>query len=419
VASAILLITASMVIIKAGRDALFFQKNGLFDLPAAYIGTAALAFPLATVVLTLVRRFGLRKVRIGLPLVMALLLAGFSRLVHPGGGPLMTVFFLCVPLTFGVLFSVSWLLAAELLDGVPRRFLARQYSLIGAASIGGGVVGGALARTLATWLEPRALILAGALLLLAPAAVMAMAQRRFRQALPASDRPPMARGIDVVADAVGRPYILLLIGIAMLAAVSGIVIEFQFYLAAAGAGRDARSAAEFFSTFYLVLHLGALLVQLWAMPRLQRRIGVTGSLQVLPGVLVGGAAALLANASVLMRSGLKATEGGLKASIHRSNWEQAYLPIPAARRAPAKLLVDGLATRVGEGLAATAILVWLHGEAATGVAGRGIGWLTYALLGSVTLWLLLSRTLRHVVPRLVPEERLREECRPDIPLPDT
>ena len=51
VATALGLLTAAFVIGKTGRDALYFQGRGLYDLPRAYMAIAFLALPMASVVL--------------------------------------------------------------------------------------------------------------------------------------------------------------------------------------------------------------------------------------------------------------------------------------------------------------------------------------------------------------------------------
>ena len=92
-------------------------------------------------------------------------------------------------------------------------------------------------------------------------------------------------------------YTRTLIAVGMAAAIVGVLIEFQFYLAASvseGAGRD---KAVFFANFYLMLNLAALAVQVWVLPRLLHRVGVGGALLVLPVALVGGAAGLAAGGS--------------------------------------------------------------------------------------------------------------------------
>jgi len=66
------------------------------------------------------------------------------------------------------------------------------------------------------------------------------------------------------------------------------------------------------------------------------------------------------------------------------SWEQAYLPIGAGCRAEAKLLVDGVGTRLAEGFGAVLLYAWLTAGA------TGAGGLMYALLLASVLWLVLT-----------------------------
>ncbi len=63
--------------------------------------------------------------------------------------------------------------------------------------------------------------------------------------------------------------------------------------------------------------------------------------------------------TVLSRAILRVTEGGVKASIHRSIWEQVFLPIGQQTRDMAKVIVDGLFARMSEGVAALGLYIWL------------------------------------------------------------
>jgi len=414
VAAAILLMAAAFIVTKTGRDALYLQGDGLYGLPKAYLGIAVLSVPLALGMLAAIRRFGPRATRVMAPLGMAALLLGFHRLAAPGAGPVMTAFFMLVPLAFGVLFSVAWLLAADLLEGAPRPLLARAYGIIGAASIAGSLAGAAVARCLAPRIEPRGLLLVGAGLLLASSATMAAAHASF---------PPSRGSADPASSAHGelRPLLrqrqlLLLLLVGMLASLSATLVDFQFYLAAATSGRDPRASAAFFANTYLVLSGAALLLQIYAMPALQRVLGVHGSLLVLPGTLFAGAAGLLWGGSLLTRSALRVTDGGIRASIHRVNWEQAYLALPRSRRTMAKVMVDGAGARVAEGLAALMLWIWLQGVVAGGsLAGRNTSWVTWALFAALALWLLLTRVLGRSLGTSAPAE----DPPSAIPLPDT
>lgn len=418
VAAALFLMTAAFMLAKTGRDALYLQARGVYSLPFAYLGIALLSVPMALVTLGVLRRAGPRRTRLLGPLALAVALTCYFGLARPGGGVLMTGFFVLVPLAFGVLFSVTWLLLADLLDGAPRGLLAQAYGRVGAASILGGLAGASLAKALSAQIAPRALLLSSALGLLASTSVVAWAQRRFPARRSAGAYPAVAPPAPFGAGQVLRqPYALLLLLAGMAGALVGVLVEFQLYLAAAASGRSGQENASFFAGIYMVLNAGALLVQLFLLPALQRRIGLSGSLHVLPATLLFGAASLLASASLSMRSLLRVAEGGLKASIHRVSWEQAFLPLGQAQRAAAKVLIDGAGARVAEGLGALLLWAWLALVVrGASLEGRDVSWITWVLLGAAVLWVFATR-------RLAAGLGLQAVAAPDaalvVPLPDT
>jgi hypothetical protein len=206
VALPIFSLTTAFFLAKTGRDALYFQGRGLLDLPAAYIVMALLSLPVAFLVLAAMRGIGSRRARLVVPLAVAALLAATAQVARPGGGWLMTGMFVLVPLAFGVLFSLFWLLAADLLDAAPGPALAEAYGWIGAASIAGGMAGSGLARLLAARLEPARFLSLGALALVAAVAAAALAQRRFPQRrMTAPAGPPRPSQVDMGA-VLRQPY---------------------------------------------------------------------------------------------------------------------------------------------------------------------------------------------------------------------
>jgi ATP/ADP translocase len=421
VAAAVCAMAAALVWIRTGRDSLYFQGRGLFDLPKAYLGIAALSVPMALGMLALMRRVGPRRARVLAAIVMAAAVAGFAPFARPGGGPAMTLFFMLVPLSFGVLLSVSWLLAAELFQGFDSARLSRAYGTVGAAAILGGVVAGAIGRLLAAVLEPANFLLLGAAGLVLAAVLMARSQTQFPPmpaAAPGAAMPALA-AVDPrrLWRILREPYCLMLLAAGMATSLVGILVEFQFYLAAATSGNDGRENARFFANTYLVLNAGALVVQVALLPRIQPRFGVHRGLLVLPTILAAGASALLGTVTVFAGSLLRITEGGLKASIHRVSWEQAYLPVGAAQRPAVKILVDGAGARVAEGLAALLLFAWLELVVGGGsLVGRDIRWLTYVLTvacaGWVVVTLVLARRLRIALIGGAPPS-------PAVPLPES
>jgi ATP:ADP antiporter, AAA family len=401
VAAAVLLMAASFVLLKTGRDALYFQGRGLFDLPKAYIGIALASVPFAFGTLKLMRSLGPRLARVVTPIGAAVLFAAATAIATPGGGAFNTALFVAIPLSYGVLFSLTWLLAADLLDGRPNEVLAPAYGRIGAGAIIGGISGGLLAKGLASRASPRALMWLGLAVLATSAMVIYAAQRRYpARVLSVPARMTDSAGGGGMFAVLRHRYTALLLVVAMAASLTGIFVEFQFYLAASVGEHSSQENVSFFATFYVALNIGALVVQMWAMPRIQKWLGVHGSLLIMPIAILGAGMFMIGNTSLLMRSGLKATEGGLKASIHRSNWEQAYLPLSKGQRASAKLIIDGAAARIAEGLAATALYVWLVVVVGEGtLSGKSTAWLTYLMVLTAAAWAGLTWILRRLAQR--------------------
>ena len=71
VGAALMVLTASFILVKTGRDALYFQDEGLFDLPYAYFGIMLASAPMALGTLELMRRLGARTARLVLPMIVA------------------------------------------------------------------------------------------------------------------------------------------------------------------------------------------------------------------------------------------------------------------------------------------------------------------------------------------------------------
>ncbi|MEM9491062.1 MAG: hypothetical protein AAGC55_18075, partial [Myxococcota bacterium] len=337
---------------------------------------------------------------------------------QPGAGLLMTSFFVAIPLLFSILFSLVWLLGAELYEDADKATVARAYSRLGAASITGGMAGGALARAVGPLTGPTALVLIGAVMLVVTALCVVVAHRAFPlRALGDADKEAHAeQEAATMGAALTTAPAGLLLAIAMTAAMAAIFIDFQFYLSATRTTDSSEELTVFFANVYLILNLASLVLQLLITPRLQGWFGLSGSLMVLPLVLFGGAATAMISASAVARAGLRIAEGGIKSGVHRSLWEQAFLLFPRSLRSMIKVLIDGLGARIAEGLAALLLYIWL----VQFVAGRDLNqvdtrWVAVALILSTALWLALTQLLRR---RLCDRRQIAETPAWQAPLPD-
>jgi hypothetical protein len=388
------LLTAAFIVAKTGRDALFFQGKGIFQLPVATMTIAAASLPLAMIFVKAMRAWGARPARMGVMLFGASVLALSAPFLQAGDSALLFNIFIFIPSIFGIMFASLWLLASDLFEHTAKPLAVRAFSRIGASSLGGGILGGFIAKALVPLTEPKWLIFLGALMIVGVAGLVLGTHRCF----PTNIVPKTAQEQKEAGGYLGplrNRYALTLMLIAMTGALAGLLIDVQFYLSATRASMGAKGNANFFANFYIMLNSSSLLLQLFAAPKIQDKIGIRGGLMVLPFALIGGASFASAAATAFSLSVLRVTEGGLRSSIHRSIWEQAFIPVDSRERSIVKLAVDGIGARIAEGIAAAGLYFWVQRVAPGGVVTKPLDttWMAWVTLATVVVWLLITRRL--------------------------
>jgi hypothetical protein len=386
--------------VRTGRDALYLGRDSLLAVPRAYVVQAVVSIGQAMLMLKFLRRVGVRRMRL-LALASAVVLGiVYAAVAEPGGAWPMTLLFVGVPTVFSICLSLSWTLAAEAIGALGEAGAPRRFAFVGAASILGGASGGVAARALGPALGERALLFSGTLVIVGALTATVRAHRTLREGrLDTPRHPPTS-----VPDWTKVPGLALLAGVAMAGAASGIFVDFQFYLGAAS--RPPGDRVAYFAGVYLLLHIVALLLQLLATPWLTRRLRCGRALLVLPAALAAGGAAALVAATPISRALLRVLEGGLKRGVHQSSWEQTLAGVPSTSRTAIKILVEGGATRVAEGIAGLALLLVIHGTARAAYArddltGLGMGWTGEASAVIVGFALVLTTSLAVVLTILL------------------
>lgn len=390
------LLTAAFTIAKTGRDALFFQgPGGLLQLPLVYINIAAAALPLAVIFVKAMKVWGARPARVGVLLLAAAVMAGAAPFLESGGNILLLGIFMFIPAIFGLLFASLWLLASDMFEKAEKSEAASAFSKMGAATLGGGMLGGLISKALAPYFDPNWLILLGALVIFGVAALIVQIHSRFPTNIITKKEDGDKKKPGFLTP-LSNKYSLTLLLISMSGALAGLLIDFQFYAAAAGANMGPKGNANFFANFYILLNFSSLLLQLFATPKIQDKVGLRGGLIVLPVALIGGATFATAAATAFSRSVLRVTEGGLRSSVHRSIWEQAFIPVDSTERSTVKIAVDGIGARIAEAIGAVAVLVWLKQAAPDGVLPMPLDtrWMAWVTLMTVAVWLGITQKLR-------------------------
>lgn len=393
-ALAIGLTTMAFIVAKTGRDALFFQGKGIFQLPVATLMITGASLPLAILFVKAMKSWGARPARVGLILFAAATLAATAPFLEPGDSALLFNLFIFIPAVFAIIFASLWLLASDIFETTPKPQAARAFGKIGASSLAGGMIGGFVAKGFGQLVEPKWFIFIAALMLVGVVGLVAHTHRR----LPSNIAPRKDEGDkqNSYLAPLAEPYALTLLFISMTGALAGLLIDVQFYISATTAAMGSKGNANFFANFYIMLNFGSLLLQLFATPRIQDKIGIRGGLMVLPFALVGGASFAGAAATAFSLSVLRVTEGGLRSSVHRSIWEQAFVAVDSRDRSLVKLAVDGIGARIAEGVAAGALYLWVRQVAPGGVVTRPLDtrWMAWLTLATVIVWLGITQKLR-------------------------
>ena len=395
------ILTAAFIVAKTGRDALFFQGKGIFQLPVATMMITAASLPLAMLFVKAMKTFGARPARVGLMLFAATVLGFAAPFLQPGESSLLFNIFIFIPGVFGIMFASLWLLASDIFETTPKPQSARAFGKIGASSLAGGMVGGVIAKGIGPRVEPKWLIFIGALMILGAIALVIQAHRKFPSNIaPKRDTGKKSNYLAPLA----KPYAIGLLFIAMSGALAGLLIDVQFYISATSAGMDSKGNANYFANFYIMLNFGSLLLQLFAAPKIQDKIGIGGGLMILPFALLGGAGFASAAATAFSLSVLRVTEGGLRSSIHRSIWEQAFTPVDSSERSLVKIAVDGVGARIAEGIAAAGLFLWVQRVAPGGNLSGPLDtrWLAWLTVVTVMVWLVVTQRLRAQVNQSAP-----------------
>jgi len=382
------LVMAGHTMLETARDALFLSRLPPSQLNIVYIGLAGLSFVVTAGTTSFTRRFGQRNT-----LVCALLVAAYATtFVHYFPVTPRVVFGLyflsgCIG---AVLAPQFWTLAAQLFTVAQGR---RLFGPIASGGVLGGVAGASLAAVVLTFAPVTTLLPVAATLFV----VGAMLVTTIAYDAEGAPLPVQATGLPAPSERRARAakgplfrHNPLLFRLAALVAVSTAAMLTVDYLFKSTAARaiPAADLGTFFARYYAVLNGASLLVQLALAGRLVRRLGVIGSLQVMPFVMLGGGlVGLVSGGALLAVLAMKGVDGSLRHSLNRVAMELLYLPIPSEERNRGKAFIDTVLVRIVQAVTSGLLFVLTMQGLAT---PRSLASVVAALSG---VWLLLASSL--------------------------
>lgn len=378
-------VMAAHALLETARDALFLAELPARRLPWVYLTVAVVASGLFALQRSLGRnRSGRMSLLAGLlgASVITLLFWFLTATRHPWVLFALYVWSMVLATLIVVRF---WTLLGSLFTVSEAK---RLYAVIGVGSVLGAILGSGAARLLVMVIEPRHLLLAGAVAL----ALTTIGPGLF---FPSPETPPSRhpsrasseRILHPLRTVAGHTYLRRVAVLLLLSTVTFTLVDFVFKSVAAETVAPDRLAA-FFSTVYLACNLLSLLSQLFLVGLLVRALGVGSVLSILPALLVLGGAGVAAGLGVAAAVALKGIDGGLRYSLHRTTVEVLFVPLTTELRERVKGVIEVVGHRGGQALASLGILGVM---AMAGNDGDRV--LAVFVVGLSLAWILLARSL--------------------------
>ena len=368
---------AGHALLETARDALFLGNLSARRLPWVYLIIAILALAIGQREPRVVR-----KVSAGSELSRWLILAATVTLVFWGlvATDWAWVYY-ALYVWSGVLAS---LVVVRFWTVLGNRFSVTQakrvFPVIASGSVAGAIAGSALARALAEALPARHLVLAAAVVFLVAArapAALAEESSRARRPRGEGDLGRVARMIW------GRPYLLRVTAMVLLATVTFTLVDFVFK-STAGRFVPADQLGEFFASVYLSLNVLSLVVQVLVVAWVLRHLGLVTVVSVVPAIFLVATLGFAVSGGLTLALVLKGADGTLRHSLYRTGAELLFVPLSDRLRTQVKGVIDVLGQRGGQALASVLILMVLSTTSRESVFAAlacvtAVAWLVAAL----------------------------------------
>ncbi len=346
-------VIAHLVSAKAARDALFLARFEVALLPRMMILGALVSLGTALIAARLVERRSPARLLFAATGVSAVLYAAEWALLDRAPAAVAIALYVHVSALGATFVAALWSVVNERFDPYTAK---REVGRIALGGSFGGVIGG-----IAGWLVSGSRgvsYLLGMLLalnLLTMAAVMVLA--RSNRSLYQTEKRPrvdLSSRTSALKALRGSPYLTTLAVFVALVSLSSALLDYVMSARVVTLYSDAARLAAFFALFHASLGVLAMLVQLVLTRAALERLGLAGTVALLPATVVGLGFVGIGIPQLWSAVLLRGSEGLVQASLFRAGYELFYTPLPRVQKRPTKLLidvgVDRLGTVAGSGL---------------------------------------------------------------------
>lgn len=336
------LIIAQQVAGKAVRDALFLTEFDVERLPMAMVAAGVLSIGGALGMARLLARFGPARVIPAAFAMSALLYVLEWRLLHSYPLVATVLFYLHITALGATLISGFWSVLNERFDPHSAK---TTFAHVAAAATLGGVLGGLATRYISESVDVGTLlIMLSAMHGLAIILVYGIGTARV-----VTPQPALATEMRSAIPLLGESrylqgMVVLVTGVGVTAA----LVDYAFKAEVSARYDQSSELVGFFALFYSVTGIVAFLMQSLLGRRALDRLGLAGTLAVLPAAIVitGLAGTVLARfwTAIVMRG----AQAILAHTFFRSGFELLYAPLPRHTKRPTKTVIDVGADRLGD-----------------------------------------------------------------------
>ena len=401
----LLFILFAYYVLKSASESMFLNKFDIDKLPNLYILMAIFGGALAFAYSKTAARTSLHTaVTWTVFLSVACLIGMWYPLRNRNASTTVYVFAVWVRLFSIVTVTQGWVVASNLFTS---REAKRVYGLLGMGMIAGAIVGGEFTTQMVRFIGTNNLLFASVpLVLLAYGcyliAVTGRSDSLAKSKATGSEETDFSFG-DIARDIARSRHIQALMLIMAMQFIVDTLIDYQFkYMAKASFHGDALTA--FLGRFYgRYLNISELVLQFFFTTAIVKRIGVGGTLQVMPVSLAAASMFTFASPSVISASLARLVEASTRYTLARTGNELFYMPLPIEMRNRIKAFIDIFMDRAARGISGLMLILCIQWS----VGVRGIALLTFCIaIPWVILTVYAHREYVHTIRRRIEARRL-------------
>lgn len=364
-------------ILKPIRGSLFLDQLGAQNLRYVYMGEGVALVFVAAAYVWLLKHIPRRQFFVFSLLFFASNLVIFRQLFQHNTPMISAVFYIWVAAFSITSVTQFWILANDAFKPAQAK---RLFGLIISAGSLGGIICGFLTGWLARWIRTEDFLLIASGVVMLCALLVGTFWRKLEtghesQAL-IQQQDQALSGLGEFASK-GSAYFFMLAGLVILAKMSSTIIDNQFsrMVELSVSGKEARTM--FFANFMAWLNMVSLFCQFCLTGFFLKRLGLSGSLTLLPGGLLAAVSAAWAFPGIVSGIILKVFDGSMNYSIQQASKEMLFLPMSPKTRAKVKPVIDMLGFRAAKSLSGVYIAL---AAPLLGLADERLGILVLLLL---------------------------------------